>query len=134
LRARRRGASGRARRPARGQQTSRRRQRLLHDLEHESGAAGPALRVGAEGQAAPLERASDDALTDGPPPPPGHPAVAGAGARLTRREREVAALVAAGLSNREIAARLVITERTAEDHVAHILGRLGFRTQIRLAA
>jgi DNA-binding NarL/FixJ family response regulator len=42
----------------------------------------------------------------------------------------VAALVAAGLSNREIAERLVITERTAENHVAHILDRLGFRTRV----
>ena len=46
----------------------------------------------------------------------------------------MAALVAAGLSNREIAARLVITERTAEGHVAHILDRLGFRTRVQVAA
>jgi hypothetical protein len=38
--------------------------------------------------------------------------------------------VAAGLSNREIGTRLVITERTAENHVAHILARLGFRTRV----
>ena len=42
------------------------------------------------------------------------------------------ALVARGLSNREIAAQLVITERTAGAHVEHILDKLGFasRTQI----
>ena len=40
--------------------------------------------------------------------------------------------MAAGLSNREIAARLVITERTAEGHVAHILDRLGFRTRVQI--
>ena len=47
---------------------------------------------------------------------------------LTRREREVAE----GLSNKEIADRLVISQRTAETHVEHILAKLGFtsRTQI----
>ena len=46
----------------------------------------------------------------------------------------MAALVAQGLSNRELAARLVITARTAENHVAHILDRLGFRTRVQIAA
>jgi non-specific serine/threonine protein kinase len=51
---------------------------------------------------------------------------------LTRREREVAALIAQGLSNRHIAERLVITDRTVAAHVEHILDKLAFvsRTQI----
>jgi non-specific serine/threonine protein kinase len=51
---------------------------------------------------------------------------------LTRREWEVADLVAEGLSNKEIADRLVISQRTAETHVERILAKLGFtsRTQI----
>ena len=51
---------------------------------------------------------------------------------LTRREREVADLLADGLSNKEIAAALVISQRTAESHVEHILTKLGFtsRTQV----
>ena len=51
---------------------------------------------------------------------------------LTRRDREVADLVAEGLSNKEIADRLVISQRTAETHVEHIPAKLGFtsRTQI----
>ena len=47
-------------------------------------------------------------------------------APLSRRESEVAQLVAEGLSNREIAARLYISERTAEGHVEQIRNKLGF--------
>ncbi|MFG2629781.1 LuxR C-terminal-related transcriptional regulator [Streptomyces sp. NPDC048473] len=52
---------------------------------------------------------------------------------LTRREREVADLVAAGMSNKEIAAKLVIAQRTAENHVEHILAKLGFTSRSQLA-
>ncbi len=44
---------------------------------------------------------------------------------MTRREREVAQLVAEGLSNRQIADRLVISPRTAESHVQAVLRKLG---------
>jgi non-specific serine/threonine protein kinase len=54
--------------------------------------------------------------------------------RLTRRESEIAALVAEGLTNREIAQRLVMAPRTAEAHVAHILGKLNFTSRAQLAA
>jgi predicted ATPase/DNA-binding CsgD family transcriptional regulator len=53
---------------------------------------------------------------------------------LTRRERDVAALVAEGLSNRDIAARLVISQRTAETHVQNMLAKTGFSTRSQLAA
>ncbi|WP_435155545.1 ATP-binding protein [Amycolatopsis sacchari] len=53
---------------------------------------------------------------------------------LTRREREIAGLVADGLSNRDIAARLVIAQRTAETHVEHILAKLGFSSRAQIAA
>lgn len=53
---------------------------------------------------------------------------------LSAREREIAALVADGLSNREIAARLVISERTAANHVQHILGKLGFANRAQIAS
>lgn len=53
---------------------------------------------------------------------------------LTRREREVANLVAEGLTNREIATRLFISERTAESHVERIRGKLGFHSRAQIAA
>jgi non-specific serine/threonine protein kinase len=52
---------------------------------------------------------------------------------LTRREREVAALIAGGLTNREIAERLVISEMTADSHVSHILRKLRFRSRAQVA-
>jgi predicted ATPase/DNA-binding NarL/FixJ family response regulator len=53
---------------------------------------------------------------------------------LTRREQQIAELVAAGLSNKEIAARLVIATRTAEGHVERILVKLGFTSRTQIAA
>ena len=53
---------------------------------------------------------------------------------LSPREVEVAHLVAEGLTNRQIAARLVISERTAQNHVQHILTKLGFTTRSQIAA
>jgi non-specific serine/threonine protein kinase len=44
---------------------------------------------------------------------------------LTRREREIAALVATGMGNREIAEQLFLSRRTIESHVEHIFGKLG---------
>ena len=67
-------------------------------------------------------------------PSAGARASARRGGHLTRREREVAALVGAGLTNREIADRLVISERTAEGHVANILARLELTRRSQIAA
>jgi DNA-binding NarL/FixJ family response regulator len=53
---------------------------------------------------------------------------------LSGREREVAVLVAVGLSNRQIAGRLVISEKTAAHHVGSILNKLGFGTRAEIAA
>ncbi|GGL03195.1 hypothetical protein GCM10011588_17380 [Nocardia jinanensis] len=54
--------------------------------------------------------------------------------RLTKREREVAALVAQGLSNRQIATELVVSPRTAQGHVENILTKLGFTSRAQIAA
>ena len=65
---------------------------------------------------------------DQPPPAPIEPSP------LTRRELEVADLVADGLSNPEIAARLFISVRTAQGHVENILRKLGFNARSLIAA
>ncbi|MFI6516898.1 LuxR C-terminal-related transcriptional regulator [Spirillospora sp. NPDC050679] len=53
---------------------------------------------------------------------------------LTPRELEIAGLVAEGLSNREIADRLVIAKRTVDSHVEHILGKLDYSSRTQIAA
>jgi predicted ATPase/DNA-binding CsgD family transcriptional regulator len=55
-------------------------------------------------------------------------------ARLTPRERQVAELIATGLSNHQIATRLVTSPRTAESHVQNILRKLGFGSRAQVAA
>lgn len=54
--------------------------------------------------------------------------------RLTRRELQVAVLVASGLSDREIAERLLVTRRTAEWHVEQILTKAGLKSRSQIAA
>jgi non-specific serine/threonine protein kinase len=63
---------------------------------------------------------------EAPPAAPGPPGPLGP------REREVAALVAQGLTDRQIAARLVVAERTAATHVEHILAKLGLTSRAQI--
>jgi predicted ATPase/DNA-binding CsgD family transcriptional regulator len=92
----------------------------------------------AEGRRMPLEVMIDYALgrVAIPVPAPPSPATGkDAGiSPLSHRESEVARLVAQGLSNREIAKALVISERTADAHVEHILNKLGFNSRAQIAA
>jgi DNA-binding CsgD family transcriptional regulator/tetratricopeptide (TPR) repeat protein len=62
------------------------------------------------------------------------PASAGASSPLSPRELEVARLVARGLTNKQIGETLYVSERTAENHVQHILVKLGFSNRSQIAA
>jgi DNA-binding CsgD family transcriptional regulator len=59
---------------------------------------------------------------------------AGDGLGLTAREREVLQLLGRGSTNREVAAALTISAKTASDHVTHILGKLGVGHRVEAAA
>ena len=57
----------------------------------------------------------------------------GGWAALTGREREIAVLVAEGMSNRRIAERLTISKRTVDSHLEHIMGKLGYASRTQIA-
>jgi predicted ATPase/DNA-binding CsgD family transcriptional regulator len=93
----------------------------------------------ATGRAMLLDEAVAYALTDDHEPATAEPdRLASQSARgtdpLTPREHEVAVLVSRGLTNRQIAAELVIAEGTAANHVKHILTRHGFDSRVQIAA
>ncbi|MEW2299884.1 LuxR C-terminal-related transcriptional regulator [Streptomyces sp. NPDC006655] len=104
--------------------------------EHARTALGPDRFEAAydRGGASALEEIVAYALDERPPGPRTRPEPGTAPVRLTRRETEVAELVAEGLGNQQIADRLVIARRTAEGHVERILGKLGFRNRSQIAA
>jgi non-specific serine/threonine protein kinase len=81
-----------------------------------------------EGAAMSLDRAIEYALSTE------EPESVGKVGPLSRRESEVAALVAAGMTNRHIAERLFISERTAEGHIERIRNKLGLSSRAHLAA
>jgi len=87
-------------------------------------------RAWASGQAMSLEDVIDYSVSS---PDAGIAPAAEKLARLTAREREVAMLIARGLSNRQIAETLVIAERTVTNHVEHIFDKLGFRSRAQVA-
>ena len=88
---------------------------LLHGLGAHPAAAAVARRLRALGE---------QGIPRGP-----RPATAANPAGLTRREAEVLRLVATGLSNSDIAARLVVSDRTVDNHVSAIFRKLGARTR-----
>jgi DNA-binding NarL/FixJ family response regulator len=83
----------------------------------------------------PLSVALAVAKGEAPAGPPADTAEPGPGGKpLTRREREVAELVADGLGNREIAERLYLSKRTVDSHVEHVFTKLRFSSRAQLTA
>lgn len=100
------------------------------------GSARPSSRWRGPGRAMSPEQAMKHALNAQAPPLPAasasrRPPVEAPG--LTRREREIALLVASGLTNRRIAKELSIAERTVDTHVARILKKFGLRSRDQVA-
>jgi predicted ATPase/DNA-binding CsgD family transcriptional regulator len=81
-----------------------------------------------------LSRESAVGLALGKPHPAAASRISGAGVSvLAKRETDVAGLIADGLSNKQIGARLFISERTVDSHVRSILNKLGFRSRAQIA-
>jgi non-specific serine/threonine protein kinase len=110
--------------------------RPLLDLDDEylapirAAAGSTAESLHAQGRRMSLE----DAVTAAFAHAPERPWRAGSGPELTRREVEVAVLVAGGLTNRQIAAKLYLSVRTVDVHVDHIFAKLGLSTRSQLTA
>ncbi|WP_433463522.1 ATP-binding protein [Spirillospora sp. CA-128828] len=114
-----------------------RTKRVLPDVEHHAARAGleeltvaEAITRALDEQAPRTGGAARAATSSAPAVSPGPDAADG----LTPREREVAGLVAQGMSNRAIAQALVISPRTVDGHVEHILDKLGFTGRAQIAA
>ena len=111
---------------------------LLRDGDRElasSTAHGRAPRspTGSAPPTSPRSPATSPAAADSAPPPPMRPSPDNP-FRLTPREREVLALVAEGLSDREIGTRLFISHRTVERHVSSLLAKLNAARRTELTA
>ncbi|HET8627272.1 MAG TPA: LuxR C-terminal-related transcriptional regulator [Thermomicrobiales bacterium] len=76
----------------------------------------------------------DAAVAEASNPLPEEAAAPAERSALTRREREIVALVARGLTNRQIADALSIAERTVDTHMSHVLGKLGLASRAQVAA
>ncbi len=101
---------------------------LRHALGDDAYAAAVQRGTGLSLDQAVAYALGEHAATPGPGPSPTRaPGV------LTRRERQVAGLIAQGLSNKQIATKLVIAPRTAEGHVERILTKLGFTSRTQIA-
>jgi predicted ATPase/DNA-binding NarL/FixJ family response regulator len=99
--------------------------------------ADAATAASASGRSMDYDRAVElardlSAATASPPRPPETRGPLPSG--LTRRELEIAVMVAQGASNRDVAERLFLSQRTVEGHVENIRGKLGFHSRTQIAA
>jgi predicted ATPase/DNA-binding CsgD family transcriptional regulator len=122
------------------------RERVDHELERARGVLGPVAAAAAlaQGRDEDVDALMNEVLNDVAPAydtgvAEALPALplgthASSGMPLTRREREVAGLIARGYTNREVARALSIAERTAATHVEHILDKLHVTSRSQIAA
>jgi predicted ATPase/DNA-binding CsgD family transcriptional regulator len=87
----------------------------------------------AEGRGMSTDAAIGEAMGDSAPEPQAAAPPDGACASLSRREAEVAGMVAKGMTNKQIAQVLVLSLRTVESHVEHIFAKLGVRSRTQVA-
>jgi len=107
--------------------------RRLGSARHALGRDGWAV-AWLSGQALTLERAIALALTDIEAHPASDAGRASRGTQLSSREREVARLVGEGLTSRQMAERLTVTERTVNTHLERIRDKLGVRSRAQITA
>jgi predicted ATPase/DNA-binding CsgD family transcriptional regulator len=87
----------------------------------------------ARGQVMTIDEGATFAVEGTRPPKPTPAARREPQSGLTRRQLEIAGLISDGLSNRQIAARLFVSERTVETHITNILNRLGLASRVQLS-
>jgi DNA-binding NarL/FixJ family response regulator len=86
----------------------------------------------ARGRAMTIDEGVAVAVQDKQPPTPAPEVRTEPDSGLTRRQLEIARLVADDLTNRQIAARLFLSERTVETHITNILNKLGLSSRVQL--
>ena len=80
-----------------------------------------------------VEEAVEYSLGQAPVKAPARAAAAQPTTPLSRREQEIARLIAEGLTNKEVASKLFISNRTVETHVTNMLNKLGLSSRTQLA-
>ena len=113
----------------------------LYRQQHERSVSLVTRRIGqkaydeayARGRAMTIDEGVAFAVEDKPPAKPTPPVKSAPDPELTNRQLEIARLIAEDLTNRQIAERLFLSERTVETHITNILNKLGLNSRIQLS-